>query len=99
MSFDEDGIDQELRTDVRARVAGAIEGIADTHEAWQGGIVTGYVLAVEITLDARRQAVTWVTGDGTSPTDDDAGWIPEHRARGILSQVMHDIDSDRVQRS
>lgn len=98
MSYDENGLDAGLRTAYRGEVAAVLEGIGDIREYWRGAIVTGYVVAVEVTLDARHQGVMWLTGDGTPPTDDDAGWIAEHRVRGILGQVMWDIDSERVDR-
>lgn len=80
-----------IKAEARAQVLEGVQMWLSQSDAWEGGIITGYVLAVEVTRPGEDPQITWVTGNGLEPREGDAGGLARHRADGIVRAVERDI--------
>ena len=88
---DSNGYDIEQKRKARKTMVQAIAEYADSHEITAGGICTGYVTVMEITV-ANGRSCFWITGNGGSPDDDHSEGLDSWRVDGLVRSVIRDLD-------
>jgi hypothetical protein len=82
----------ERRHIARRKIAEAIAEYADAFESTGGALLTGYVIAVEVSTIGAGQWFFWFTGNGADPNDDSQqGGLASHRAEGLMRRAIRDL--------
>lgn len=73
-------------------------------EAWLGQwehddpeLLTGFVVAMEVTRVGSHSYTTWMTGNGADISDMGLGGLPTHRIRGLLHEILAELDAREVE--
>jgi hypothetical protein len=82
---------QESRDTARSLAARALEHWVDQWDGYEGCIVTGYVLIGEVTRPGGNSYHLWLTGNGM-PTDGESGPLPSWRVRGLVHELLSELD-------
>ena len=84
--------DQTEADRARALAAEAAEVWIRRHPGWEDAIITGYVLVLEAVPPIGVPTLQWMTGNGAEPRDGNREPQPQWRARGMLSEVISELD-------
>lgn len=87
--------DEQTRLAREARIKLA-DTVADWTAQWgddyEGGVVTGYVLVVEVTRPGESPYATWISGSGLPPHSTDDAALAVHRAVGLVRLALAQIE-------
>ena len=81
----------ERRHEARKKIASALAEYADAFDEIEGALVTGYVIAAEVSRSGGIWFF-WFTGNGADPEGDKAhAGLASHRAEGLMRRAIRDI--------
>ena len=82
---------RQRRHAARGKIAQALAEYADAFEGTGGALLTGYVIAAEVSIIGGDQWFFWFTGNGAEPTEGSLGGLASHRAEGLMRRAIRDI--------
>lgn len=84
---------QEQRLAARDKIAEAIGEYADSFDGSSGALLTGYVIAAEVTGIDTGVWFLWFTGNGSERRGEDLGGLASHRAEGLMHRCIREIEN------
>jgi hypothetical protein len=89
---------REIRNQARAEAVEAGQrlwqsyGVVD--DAYDGAVVTGFVLVVEAVLPSGYTSIAWCSGNGQPPGTEGITGLPRHRVDGMVRHVIREVYDD-----
>ena len=90
MTIEEKDRDRELEG--RRKLAAILAEYSDSFSTIENGLVTSYILVYEITTP-KGKCVSWLTGNGFEPTEDDLGGAYAWTLEGMLRKTIREINA------
>lgn len=83
---------RERELEGRAKLAAILSEYAESFSTIENGLVTSYILVYEITTP-KGKMVSWLTGNGFEPTEDDLGGAYAWTLEGMLRKTIREINA------